>query len=121
LDAFEGPAAGSVMLGIVLGLVIGKMVGIFGATWLMVRFKQARLPSGTNWVHMVGIGLIAGIGFTVSIFVTELAFRGNEHLLETAKISIFIASAISAIAGSLVLLSAKQVKAGEGSELKVQS
>ncbi len=121
MDSFEGPAAGSVMMGIVLGLVIGKMVGILGATWLMVRLKQARLPTGTHWGHIVGIGLIAGIGFTVSIFVTELAFCENEHLLKTAKISIFIASAISAIAGSIVLLNVKQVKVGAISELKVQS
>lgn len=108
MGAFAAPASGSVMWGIILGLVVGKMVGIVSATWLMVRLGQARLPHDTGWSHMVGVGLIAGIGFTVSIFITELAFGDNAQLLQTAKISIFIASAVSAVLGSAVLLRIKK-------------
>ena len=84
------------------------MIGILGASWLLVRFGKGQLPAGTSWTHIVGVGLIAGIGFTVSIFITELAFRDNLQLIESAKIGIFIASIISAILGSLVLLSIKK-------------
>jgi len=104
LGAFDGSASGSVMWGIVCGLVAGKMLGIVGATWLMVVFGKARLPKDTGWAHIYGVGLIAGIGFTVSMFVTELAFGHNEPLLQIAKISIFMASAGSAVLGSIVLM-----------------
>lgn len=98
------PDAKSVMWGIVLGLVVGKVVGITGATWLLVRLGKSQLPSGTSWPHIIGIGFIAGIGFTVSLFITELAFGTSEALRETAKVSIFIASATSALLGIIVLV-----------------
>lgn len=100
----------SVMAGIILGLIIGKAVGITLASWLLVKFGIARLPSGARWGHIVGVGLIAGIGFTVSIFITELAFRDNAQLIGTAKISIFIASGLSAILGTAFLLKTRQQK-----------
>lgn len=106
-QAFISPSSASVMGGIVLGLVIGKTIGIVGASWLMVRFANARLPLGARWSHIVGVGLTAGIGFTVSIFITELAFGSNQQLVETAKIGIFIASALSALLGTVVLIKAK--------------
>jgi Na+:H+ antiporter, NhaA family len=108
---FDNSSSGSVMWGIILGLVVGKMVGITGAAWLLVRSGKAKLPSDTNWQHIIGVGFIAGIGFTVSLFITELAFGSNEHLIETAKISIFIASALSALLGSIVLLKTKRSQA----------
>ncbi len=107
-DMFSSPEAAPVILGVVVGLVVGKLIGISGATWLMVRLGYAKLPTGTNWAHIVGISLIAGIGFTVSIFITELAFPDNKQLVETAKISVFIASGIAAALGSAVLLRAKR-------------
>jgi Na+:H+ antiporter, NhaA family len=97
-----------VMSGIILGLVFGKALGITIAAWLLVRFAKAELPRGTRWSQIIGIGFIAGIGFTVSIFITELAFGSNVQLVETAKISIFIASALSAVLGALVLHKAKR-------------
>jgi Na+:H+ antiporter, NhaA family len=97
------PSTDSIMVGIILGLVVGKVVGITAATWLMVRFGHARLPQGMYWSHIVGVGFIAGIGFTVSIFITELAFGENTLFLEAAKMSIFIASAASALLGAVVL------------------
>jgi Na+:H+ antiporter, NhaA family len=107
LDSFANQVGGTVMQGIVLGLVGGKVLGIFGASLLLVKIGVARLPEGVRWPHIMGVGLIAGIGFTVSIFITELAFSNNHQLIETAKISIFLASILSAILGSLVLLGTK--------------
>lgn len=95
--------APTVAWGIILGLVFGKMSGIVGASWLMVKAGQARLPEHTRWSHIIGVGFIAGIGFTVSLFITELAFNQNAELYDTAKISIFIASIASAVLGYLVL------------------
>jgi NhaA family Na+:H+ antiporter len=99
-----------VIIGIVLGLVLGKMLGILGASWLMVKLGKASLPEDTKWLHIIGVGFIAGIGFTVSIFITELAFRGNNELIESAKIGIFIASIISALMGSAILPSIRRRK-----------
>ncbi len=109
-DMFSNSESIPIILGITGGLVLGKLIGISGATWLMVRLGYAKLPTGTNWMHIIGISLIAGIGFTVSIFITELAFSDNRQLVETAKISVFIASGIAAALGSAVLLKAKQAK-----------
>lgn len=93
----------SVLWGIFLGLVVGKVVGITFASWLLVKLKLAKLPSDIVWRHVVGIGFIAGIGFTVSIFITELAFSGSESFTNTAKVGIFIASATSALLGYIIL------------------
>lgn len=112
-DVLNNAQATPVILGIVVGLVIGKLIGITGATWLMVRFGYAKLPTGTNWMHIIGISFIAGIGFTVSIFITELAFSDNRQLIETAKVSIFIASGIAAALGSALLLRAKNNQSQE--------
>ncbi len=109
-NMFNNSESVPIMLGITCGLVLGKLIGISGATWLMIRLGYAKLPTGTNWAHIVGISLIAGIGFTVSIFITELAFGDNRQLVETAKISVFIASGIAAALGSAVLLWTKSSK-----------
>lgn len=109
LDGFKQPGASQIAFGIVIGLVIGKVVGIVGASWLMVRSNFAELPNKASWSHIIGVGLLAGIGFTVSIFVTELAFT-QEASIDLAKLSIFIASAVSAILGIFVLkMSARKV------------
>lgn len=96
-------SAGTVAWGILAGLIVGKVVGIVGASWLMVKLGIGKLPDRVHWSQMIGVGLLAGIGFTVSIFVTELAFTGNDQLLNVAKLSIFAASVVSGIAGLLVL------------------
>lgn len=102
LGKFESPAI-TVASGIILGLVVGKVVGIVGASWLIVKFGISKLPDGIRWRQLVGAGLLAGIGFTVSIFITELAFVDNQALRDAAKQSIFIASICSGILGFMVL------------------
>ena len=93
----------SVLIGIIGGLVIGKSLGIVLACWIMTRFSIASLPEGLNMKHVFGAGLIAGIGFTVSIFITKLAFDDNDTLIASAKLAILLASIISATLGVLVI------------------
>lgn len=98
----------SILWGVFFGLIAGKVIGISLASWLLVKLKIAQLPKGITWRHIQGIGFIAGIGFTVSIFITELAFSGNESFLNTGKMAIFIASATSALLGYMFLRAKNQ-------------
>jgi NhaA family Na+:H+ antiporter len=91
-----------VVLGIVLGLVLGKPIGLLGAAWLAVRAGLADLPQGVTWQQMAGVGVLAGIGFTMSLFIAALAFAQPE-VLATAKLGILIASLIAGSAGLLLL------------------
>jgi Na+:H+ antiporter, NhaA family len=93
-------------IGIILGLVLGKPVGIFLASFLAVRLGLGRLPERTSWSMLVGLGAVAGIGFTVSIFIAGLSFPGSELLTEEAKIAILLASLFAAIIGVALLLAA---------------
>jgi NhaA family Na+:H+ antiporter len=93
----------AVTLGVMLGLVVGKVVGVTGFAWLAVRFGWAALPGGVAWRHITGAGLIGGVGFTVSLFITGLAFSQNL-LIEEAKVGVLAASLIAALAGYLFLL-----------------
>ncbi|NIR32392.1 MAG: Na+/H+ antiporter NhaA [Gammaproteobacteria bacterium] len=95
--------AGAVPLGIVCGLVAGKLLGIAGLGMLAVKLGVAELPRGCRAVHIVGVSLLAGIGFTMSIFIAELAFRGQPELIIAAKTGILLASLVSGIAGYLWL------------------
>jgi len=90
-------------LGVFVGLFIGKPLGIFGATYACVRLGLAPKPAGTTWPQILGIGAIAGIGFTMSIFVATLAYPDDEALVTASKLGIFAASLASAVVG-LVLL-----------------
>jgi NhaA family Na+:H+ antiporter len=95
-----------VALGIMAGLILGKVIGITVFCRLIVALKISALPAGITWKHIFGAGLLAGIGFTMSIFISGLAFT-DESLAQVAKIGIFGASLISAVAGMLVLSSIK--------------
>lgn len=89
-------------LGIILGLVIGKPAGIFIFSWLAYKMKIASIPGGVNWLHILGVGFLGGIGFTMALFITGLAFH-EPGLINNAKISIFFASLIAGLAGYFVL------------------
>lgn len=95
-----------VALGVIAGLLVGKQIGILLASWLTVKLKLAELPSNTTWRHVHGAGLLAGIGFTMSIFITTLAFKDLE-MRETAKIGILFGSIVSGIIGYVFLRMAK--------------
>jgi NhaA family Na+:H+ antiporter len=88
--------------GIMLGLVLGKPAGILLATWATVRLGVAQLPSGVRWTQIGGAAVLGGIGFTMSIFIATLGFGANG-MLETAKLAIFLASGVAALAGWLLL------------------
>ena len=90
-------------IGIAVGLVVGKLVGITGAILLARRFGLGEVPAGVNTGHILGVGALGGIGFTVSIFITGLAFESNE-LIEIAKLGIFTGSLIAALLGTAILL-----------------
>jgi NhaA family Na+:H+ antiporter len=89
-------------LGIALGLIVGKPIGIFLLTFLAVKFGLCKLPSDLNWKSIFGVGLLGGIGFTMSIFVTLLAFD-HETIINNSKLVILIASLISGIFGYTIL------------------
>lgn len=91
-------------LGIMLGLVLGKPVGILLASFVAVRTGLGRLPEDTTWPMVLGLGAVAGIGFTVSIFIAGLSFPGSDLLTEEAKISILLASLFAAVVGVVLLL-----------------
>jgi NhaA family Na+:H+ antiporter len=99
VDAVSSPVA----LGVVTGLVIGKPLGVIGAAWLATRLRAASLPSGVNWRQLSGVGAVAGIGFTMSLFIAGLAFSGDSTAFEEAKLGIFAASLVAASIGTLVL------------------
>jgi Na+:H+ antiporter, NhaA family len=98
-DAWSSP----ISRGVVGGLVIGKLIGVSAFTWLAVRLGIGELPGETTWRGVIGLGALAGIGFTVSMFVTGLAFD-DPALQDLAKIAILAASTIAAVLGSAIFL-----------------
>ena len=101
-DALSAAASSPITYGVVVGLVVGKLIGVTTFTWLATRLGIGDLPPGATWSGVVGIGALAGIGFTVSLFVTALAFDDAVRQDE-AKIGILAASLIAAVLGSLLL------------------
>jgi NhaA family Na+:H+ antiporter len=99
---FAEAATHPVSLGVGIGLLAGKFLGISGFAWLAVRLRIGRLPRFTGWRHVIGLAAIAGIGFTVALFVTGLAFE-DPFLTDRAKTGIFIGSTIAGLLGYLVL------------------
>jgi Na+:H+ antiporter, NhaA family len=100
-DAFADPS--DVLVGVAVALVVGKLVGITAFSWLAVRLGLGRLPDGAGWRHIAGVGAVAGIGFTVSLFITGLAFD-TDTLQDDAKIGILIASIGAALLGATTFL-----------------
>ena len=99
--AFSSSSEG-VWLGIVLGLFLGKQVGIFGAVFLAVRSGLCRLPERVNWMQVFGVSILAGIGFTMSLFIATRAFP-DPAVLSSAKLAVLSGSLLSAVIGVLVL------------------
>ena len=91
-----------ISLGVLSGLVVGKFEGVVLFRWILIKLRLAALPAGTTWTQLMGIGLLAGVGFTMSLFITTLAFD-DPSLIAEAKIGIFAASVVSGILGYAVL------------------
>ena len=100
-----------VTVGVVVGLVVGKAIGVGGASWLVVRLGWGTKPTGVSWAQFFGVAALAGIGFTMSLFVTDLAFAptlAGAALTHHAKIGVLLASLLAALFGSLVLVLASR-------------
>lgn len=104
LDHFVSPLS----LGIIFGLFAGKVLGINLFSFLAIRFKLGELPAFSAWKEMIGVGFLAGIGFTMSIFVSLLAFPGNIENQDISKISILFASVLSGFVGFIILKTKKK-------------
>lgn len=89
-------------LGIFFGLMFGKPIGILVTSWICSRFGIASLPEGSSWMHIIGVGMLAGIGFTMSIFISILSFK-NPLFVSEAKLSVLLTSVIAGTAGFLLL------------------
>jgi NhaA family Na+:H+ antiporter len=106
--SFEGVTSDILLapltLGVGGGLVIGKVIGVFGASALAIRLGFADMPTGATWRQLLGVALLCGIGFTMSLFIGLLAFANNPVLQDEVKLGILIGSVAAAVLGSLVLM-----------------
>jgi len=109
---FLGTLAERAALGVILGLVVGKQVGVTLFSWMVVKMGWASLPTGVTWKQIYGVSWLAGIGFTMSLFIANLAFQDEEHLL-MAKGGILVASLLAGVAGYFLL---RRWIAGSGQE-----
>jgi NhaA family Na+:H+ antiporter len=100
LDAVDGQ--GRLILGIILGLVVGKPAGILSGAWLAARLGWAHKPDAYTWRQLLGAGLLAGIGFTMSLFIASQAFP-DPRVFDAARIAIFGASIIAGALGAFML------------------
>lgn len=100
--------------GVAAGLLAGKALGLPLGAWIAIRTGAGRMPTGATWGQLIGIGLVAGIGFTVSLFITDLAFD-DASLADAARVGVLAGSVVAAIAGTLVLLaSSRHRNQGDG-------
>lgn len=119
-DVVSDATSSPISHGIFAGLVVGKLWGILLMSWLVVRLRIAELPPGLTWNHVVGVALLGGTGFTVSLFIANLAFS-SEELLANAKISVLFASAVAAAMGFTFLRLLGRRRSGGGAEASISS
>ena len=93
-----------VPLGILLGLFIGKQLGVFLFSYISIKFGYAQMPNGSNWINLYGVGILTGIGFTMSLFVGNLAFAENTEYIDGVKLGVLSGSFLSTIAGYFLIL-----------------
>jgi NhaA family Na+:H+ antiporter len=105
VDSVTSPVA----LGIIGGLVLGKTIGITGSTWLLATFTRAELDDELSWVDVIGMAMLAGIGFTVSLLIGELAFAQSTGLDDDVKVGVLVGSLLAALLAAVVLRSRNRV------------
>lgn len=93
-----------VAIGVMAGLVIGKPIGVVGTAWIMAKFTRAQLSDDIRWADILAVGFLAGIGFTVSLLIAELAYDDSPDLLSSAKVAVLLASLVSAILAAIAIL-----------------
>jgi NhaA family Na+:H+ antiporter len=103
LQGFVDAVTSSIGLGVILGLVAGKAIGITGSTWLVTRLRHAQLDPDLSWIDVFGLGVIGGIGFTVSLLVSELSFGQGSEFDDIGKVAILTASVLAALLAAVVL------------------
>jgi NhaA family Na+:H+ antiporter len=103
LSGIRGALTDPVTLGVLLGLLVGKAVGIVSATAALARFTRASLDDGLRWPDVIGIGILGGVGFTVSLLISELAYPDDAHTAEHAKIGVLLGSVAAALIAATVL------------------
>ncbi len=107
---FAALANSPIALGIVLGLVIGKPLGVVGTAWLVAKFSKANLSKALLWWDVAAIGTLAGVGFTVSLLINELAFKSNETNANMGTIAVLLGSTISALFATIALQMRKRAR-----------
>lgn len=103
LDGLASALSDPIAIGIIVALVVGKAVGVFGTTYLVARFTRASLDSGLAWLDVLGVALLAGIGFTVSLLIGDLAFGAGTERDDHVKIGVLVASVLAAALAAVVL------------------
>ncbi len=104
-DGFTSALREPITLGIIAGLFVGKAIGVFGSTWLMARFTRASLDDDLEWLDVFGLSILAGVGFTVSLLIGELAYGPGGNTDEHVKVGVLLGSVISAVCAAIVLRS----------------
>lgn len=104
VEGFLSAVTSTVGLAIIIALVLGKPLGIVTTTWLATKFTQASLDRDIRWIDLLGVGILAGIGFTVSLLVTELSFGTDSEFGSIAKVAILTASILASLLASGILL-----------------
>ena len=100
MDALFTP----ITIGIIAGLFIGKQIGIFGVCWLAIKTRIAKMPENATWAQLYGVSLLAGIGFTMSLFIGTLAFENADPILiSQVKLGVLVGSLLSAVVGAIVI------------------
>jgi Na+:H+ antiporter, NhaA family len=108
IESFGETLSSPVALGVLIGLLVGKPIGVIGGAWLMARFTRASLNPALRWADVIAVGVLAGIGFTVSLLIAELAFEEDPQLLTDAKVGILAATLGAAVLSALVLAGRKR-------------
>jgi NhaA family Na+:H+ antiporter len=103
MDGLVGALTDPVAVGIMVGLVVGKPIGITAATWLVARFTRARMDAGLAWIDVVGLSVLAGMGFTVSLLVGELAFGVGSERDDRVKVAVLAGSLLAALLAAVIL------------------
>ena len=112
VSAFNDSLTDPITIGIVLGLFVGKTVGVMGATWLLATFTKADLDDDLAWWDVLGLSMLAGVGFTVSLLIGELAYGVGSEQDDHVKIGVLLGSLISALAATVVLRLRERVYRG---------
>jgi NhaA family Na+:H+ antiporter len=116
-DIADAAVESPISQGVALGLLLGKPLGIFLVTWLAVRLRFCEMPAGATWGHILGVGMLGGIGFTVALLISDLAFH-DEALIDEAKLGVLAGSIASGLLGFAFLWLTSGRRAGSSPQVE---